>query len=402
MATRLKEVDAVMVGMGWTGAILARELTKAGLTVIGLERGGNRAPDQDFAIPVIRDELRYYQRLEHMQDAAQETLTIRHSPSETALPIRRLGAFLPGDGVGGAGVHWGGQHWRFLPSDHELRSHLTARYGKDAIPAEMMIQDWGVSYAELEPFYDRFDKLCGVSGKAGNLNGEKIAGGNVFEGPRSDEYPTPPLKQTLTGAMFEKTTQELGYHPFPMPASNCSVPYTNPEGMMLGACQYCGHCDRFGCEANAKATANITLMPVLMQDPRFSLRTRAYECRALPVDAQYRRHHHGQRSQEQRGEPLSPVLGRGQSLRHGGLGVSAECRLQPDRGGRCPRLLVGPCDHDAVPEEAGTSRAGVMLAPAGRCYWPGQRVTRPVSRPKRSRARPTVWSTMSSMVAGRA
>ena len=38
MATRLKEVDAVMVGMGWTGSIMARELTKAGLTVIGLER----------------------------------------------------------------------------------------------------------------------------------------------------------------------------------------------------------------------------------------------------------------------------------------------------------------------------------------------------------------------------
>ena len=39
MATRLKEVDAVMIGMGWTGSIMARELTKAGLTVIGLERG---------------------------------------------------------------------------------------------------------------------------------------------------------------------------------------------------------------------------------------------------------------------------------------------------------------------------------------------------------------------------
>ena len=39
MATRLKEVDAVMVGMGWTGSIMARELTKAGLTVVGLERG---------------------------------------------------------------------------------------------------------------------------------------------------------------------------------------------------------------------------------------------------------------------------------------------------------------------------------------------------------------------------
>ena len=43
MATKLKDVDAVMVGMGWTGAIMARELTKAGLTVVGLgAAGGSR------------------------------------------------------------------------------------------------------------------------------------------------------------------------------------------------------------------------------------------------------------------------------------------------------------------------------------------------------------------------
>ena len=36
MATLLKEVDAVVIGVGWTGSILARELTKAGLSVVGL------------------------------------------------------------------------------------------------------------------------------------------------------------------------------------------------------------------------------------------------------------------------------------------------------------------------------------------------------------------------------
>ena len=46
----------------------------------------------------------------------------------------------------------------------------------------MTIQDWAMTYDELEPYYDKFDKLCGVSGKAGNLRGQKIAGGNVFEG----------------------------------------------------------------------------------------------------------------------------------------------------------------------------------------------------------------------------
>ena len=50
MATKLKDVDAVMVGMGWTGAIMARELTKAGLNVVGLERGADRNPKEEFGL----------------------------------------------------------------------------------------------------------------------------------------------------------------------------------------------------------------------------------------------------------------------------------------------------------------------------------------------------------------
>ena len=63
----------------------------------------------------------------------------------------------------------------------------------------MTIQDWAMTYDELEPYYDKFEKLCGISGKAGNLRGHKIEGGNIFEGPRQNEYPTPPLKMTEAG-----------------------------------------------------------------------------------------------------------------------------------------------------------------------------------------------------------
>jgi len=73
-----------------------------------------------------------------------------------------------------------------------------------------------------------------------------------------------------------KAANELGYHPFPLPAINASAPYLNSEGVQIGACQYCGFCTRFGCEANAKASANDCLMPVLRKDPKFELRTRAY------------------------------------------------------------------------------------------------------------------------------
>ncbi|MPT45016.1 MAG: hypothetical protein E2599_16750, partial [Klebsiella sp.] len=39
MATVLKKTDVAIVGFGWVGAIMAKELTEAGLNVVALERG---------------------------------------------------------------------------------------------------------------------------------------------------------------------------------------------------------------------------------------------------------------------------------------------------------------------------------------------------------------------------
>src|SRR6202161_1609750 len=188
MATLLKEVDAVVIGVGWTGSILARELTKAGLNVVGLERGAKRTPREDFTLPSVRDELKYGNRQELVQDPRVEPVPRRLSPAETALPIRRLGSFLPGTNLGGAGSHWNGATWRRLETDYIMKTHLTQRYGARAIPDGMTIQDFGVTYADMEPYYDKFEKLCGISGQAGNLKGQKIDGGNIFEGPRSNNY----------------------------------------------------------------------------------------------------------------------------------------------------------------------------------------------------------------------
>ena len=275
MTIMLKETDAVVIGVGWTGSILARELTKAGLNVVGLERGNKRMPREDFTIPSVRDDLKYAVRQELFQDTQLETVSMRHSPNESALPIRRLGSFLLGTDLGGAGTHWNGMTWRWLPSDHNARSHITERYGRSAIPDEMTIQDLPVSYDELEPYYDKFEKLCGVSGKAGNLRGKIVDGGNVFEGPRQNEYPNPPLARSLAGTIMDQASRSLGYHPFQAPSSNASETYTNPEGMTLGACEYCGHCERFGCEANAKASPNVCVLPALLADSKFELRTNA-------------------------------------------------------------------------------------------------------------------------------
>jgi len=103
MVTRLKEVDVVVVGLGWTGGILGKALAEAGLKVVALERGAMRTSDKDYSLPNIRDELRYVVRHDLMQNTARDTLTIRNNPAQEALPMRRLGSFLPGEVVGGSG-----------------------------------------------------------------------------------------------------------------------------------------------------------------------------------------------------------------------------------------------------------------------------------------------------------
>src|SRR3954471_2770595 len=152
MPTRLREVDIVIVGLGWTGGILAKELSEAGMRVVALERGAMRSTNPDFAIPQIRDELKYAVRNSLMQNPARDTLTFRHNPAEPALPMRQLGSFLPGEGVGGAGVHWNGVTWRGAGTTPALRSHSQQRSARAFPPADMPAQDWPMTYAELEPY----------------------------------------------------------------------------------------------------------------------------------------------------------------------------------------------------------------------------------------------------------
>src|SRR5260221_13779385 len=109
MTTKLKEVDVVIVGLGWTGGILAKELTEAGLKGVALERGAPRTSENDYSLPNIRDELRYVVRHDLMQNTARDTITVRNNPTQEALPMRRLGPCLPGAVVGGSGGAWGGQ-----------------------------------------------------------------------------------------------------------------------------------------------------------------------------------------------------------------------------------------------------------------------------------------------------
>ncbi len=269
----LPHVDVVIVGAGWTGLLMAKELgSRTSLSIVVLERGAAHSPTE-YANGM--DELEHSIHFRMMQDLSLETVTIRHSANDRAYPVRQHGSFLPGTGVGGAGEHWSAVFPRFLPDAFELYSRTVEKYGAARLPEDHALRDWGVTYDALEPYYMRAENLLGISGKAGNIRGEKIEGGNIFEGWRSAEYPTPPTKVPYFSELFRQAVNSLGHHPYPVPAATTSTLYTNPDGITRPGCTYCGFCETFGCMIGAKSQPTNTLLPIINKRKNVSIRTGA-------------------------------------------------------------------------------------------------------------------------------
>ena len=279
LMARLKPVDIVIIGGGFTGLTMAKELsTRTNLTVLVLERGRQRTP-MEYAAGM--DHIDFAARFRMMQNIADETVTHRHTIRDRSVPVRQYGSFLPGTGVGGAGEHWAGHSYRFTPEFFRLRGYLRERFGAARLPATLAVQDWGVTYDELEPHYWRAERMLGVGGKAGNLRGRIVDGGDPFEGPRQQEFPLPPCKSSYFSALFSDATRQLGFHPFVTPSALLSEAYTNPDGIARPACEYCGYCSGFGCMVGAKAQPTNTILPVLQDRPGFELRTMSWARRVL-------------------------------------------------------------------------------------------------------------------------
>jgi gluconate 2-dehydrogenase alpha chain len=273
MKYRRPKADVVIVGLGWSGSTMAEELTRAGLHVVAIERGAWRDTSTDFPTTVDTDELRWSVRKEILQPPSLEAYTFRNNAQQEALPARDWNNWTLGYNVGGAGTHWAAASWRFNPWDFEVRSRVLARYGQKQLVEGLIVQDWGVTYAELEADYTRFEQIAGTSGTAGVIDGSKIPGGNPFEGSRSTQYPTKALVRSRWNNIFDDVTTKMGYHPFPVPAGTIGEAYTNPLGVKMAPCTYCGYCQLFGCGNWSKSSPNACIMPVLMQRKNFTVVT---------------------------------------------------------------------------------------------------------------------------------
>ena len=239
-------------------------------------------PTRITRCPTIRDELRYVVRHDLMQNTARDTLTVRNNPTQEALPMRRLGSFLPGEVVGGSGVHWSGHTWRWTDMEFKIRSMYEERYGRNFIPADMTIQDWGITYDELEPYYEKFERIAAVSGKAGNIKGQIQPGGNRFEAPRANEYALPALTPILASLTFERGRKEQGLESVPAPVGQrLARLHQSRKGRNSAPASIAAIASASAAKPTRRAARMSRSFRSRMRNPNFELRTHAWVTKVI-------------------------------------------------------------------------------------------------------------------------
>jgi choline dehydrogenase-like flavoprotein len=247
-----KHVNAVVIGAGAGGGIVAKELAEAGLTVLLLERGKWNTPFDD-----LKDDLRN-QRVSALgapfgPDDERNPRVVVDAPGQERI-------VLPSDWeynnnaacVGGGTVSYGAMAWRYMEQDFRMRSTYGTVKGST-------LDDWPISYHDLEPYYERAEWEIGVSGDDSN---------NVFRAPRKRPLPMPALPPNREYTILKPAAQRLGFHPFDIPMLRNSVPYGG-----RAPCMRCRWCVGFACEVNAKNGTHNTVIPKALATGNCELKT---------------------------------------------------------------------------------------------------------------------------------
>jgi gluconate 2-dehydrogenase alpha chain len=280
--------DAIVVGLGAAGGLVATELARAGMKVVGLEKG-RFYKKGDFNTKF--DEIRYYCRSDIVPRMATDPLTWRPCEGVEAAILpwasNKLGLgdpfqIPPSIGTGGGTMHWGAASFRFREQDFRMRSAIVERFTESALPKNNTLVDWPIDYQTLEPYYDRVEWELGVAGTAGNINGEVLVGGNPFEAPRRRGYPMPPLARAAADYPFVKASSRLGYHPFPTPAAIATVDYKGRS-----ACVNCGFCHGYPCHIGAKISTHEIIEAAVRETKNLEVRpfARAFRINRTPGGA---------------------------------------------------------------------------------------------------------------------
>ena len=309
-----KHVNAVIIGSGAGGGIVAKELSEAGLSVVLLERGGwphfqdhphDELISQIWYAPIGAafgpDNARNFRMVREEDGSWRKALPSDPSFSNIAAC------------VGSGTANYGAMAWRFLQTDFRMRSVYGSVEGST-------LEDWPISYEDLEPFYQKAEWEIGVSGDDSR---------NPFAPPRGKPLPMPPQPYTLEARILEPAAARLGLHPFPIPMLRNSEPYGGRP-----ACIRCRYCVGFACEVNAKNGTHNTAIPRALATGNCDLRTNAVASEIL-VDERgraraVRYYDAGDRPQEQTADI---VVVSGGAIETARLLLNSRSRLFPDGAG---------------------------------------------------------------------
>jgi gluconate 2-dehydrogenase alpha chain len=234
--TRSDDADVCVVGLGAAGGVIAAELAEVGLRVIALEAGPS-------SLRGSTDEREFHAG-RALFWTEPETLVVDDGPP-------KRGAWLARNiGVGGP-LHWTTITYRLHPSDFRVRSEV------GPIPGTSLA-DWPISYAELERSYARAEREIGVAGRAG---------GNPYEGPRSDAFPFDAVPASRASTLFADAARRLGYTPYPTPAA-----IVTERGGSRSTCNLCGRCSHYDCLRRAKGNTRDTVLLRAARTGRLEIR----------------------------------------------------------------------------------------------------------------------------------
>ncbi len=248
----IEHADAVVIGSGAGGGIVAKELAVAGMKVVLLERGHWVTPAE-----CRKDDLRN-QRTSVLgasfgpDDARNPRVYVDEGGRETIVYPSRGPYHNNAMCVGGGTASYGAMAWRFMAQDFRLKSVYGAVEGST-------LEDWPISYDDLEPFYEKAEYEIGVSGDVEP---------DPFKAPRRRPLPMPPLPPNLEYRILKPAALRLGLHPFDIPMLRNSVPYGGRP-----ACMRCRWCVGFACEVDAKCGTQNTVIPAALASGNCELRT---------------------------------------------------------------------------------------------------------------------------------
>jgi len=239
--------DICIIGSGAGAGPIAYELTKAGKKVVILEKG-DFYKREDFS----KDEIAYVRRSIVTPNLKDEFHTIVEGDEEYT-SYSSGWDFWNGNIIGGSSNFMSGFFHRLHPDDFRLKTKFGSIDGAN-------IEDWPISYKELEPYYTKVEHIVGVSG---NFTPHK------YEPPRSEkQFPYPATTEHPINELIDKSAKKIGMTALGTPRAILSQDTKDRD-----KCYYSNYCGSYGCSSGAKGssrealinpalkTRNLTLIP---------------------------------------------------------------------------------------------------------------------------------------------